>query len=220
MSGIQHFVNGANLTITFFVLVGVIFIVGVVNLVFCALNLFNACKKRLWYLVLVFGVSLVLLSVIVLGVKGVSSLKLFAYPLALFGEGITLFSITLIFSGNTYTIKIKEEEKPKIDAIEFMKNNKVAERILQRINTTPEVPPATFSTLKENKNTEPCNFSHVKNVLKRMDYYNLSITDRKQVENLKLLVIKAETEELTDELQLELNEGLNGLLKIMSKYKV
>ena len=53
-----------------------------------------------------------------------------------------------------------------------------------------------------------------------MDFYSLSIQDRKQVENLKLLIVKAETEEPTEKLQEEINDGLNILLKIMSKYKV
>jgi hypothetical protein len=63
-------------------------------------------------------------------------------------------------------------------------------------------------------------FTHVKNVLKRLDYYSLNPTDKRQVRELETLIFKAENGEQSKEIKQELNDGLGALLKIMSKYGV
>jgi len=63
-------------------------------------------------------------------------------------------------------------------------------------------------------------FSHVKNVLSRLSYYDLSPADKKQIRTLKETVAYAENFGYNDDLKSQINDGLGALLKIMSKYKV
>lgn len=62
------------------------------------------------------------------------------------------------------------------------------------------------------------NYSHVKNVLERLNYYNLTPQEKRQIENLKEDLTLAETGNYNR--QSNVNEGLGVLLKIMAKYKV
>lgn len=63
-------------------------------------------------------------------------------------------------------------------------------------------------------------FLHVKNVLDRLEYFNLTQTEKKQVKNLKESVYIAEREGITKENRQKINDGLSDLLKIMSRYGV
>lgn len=61
-------------------------------------------------------------------------------------------------------------------------------------------------------------FSHVKNVIARLDYYGLSQSDRRQIHDLEAGLAEAERGESTPEVRDRINDGLSSLLKIMSKY--
>lgn len=63
-------------------------------------------------------------------------------------------------------------------------------------------------------------FTHVKNVIERLNYYNLGPTDKRTVNDLANNVSQAENGEFTPELKEKINDGLGALLKIMSKYGV
>ena len=63
-------------------------------------------------------------------------------------------------------------------------------------------------------------FTHVKNVLSRLDYYSLSPSDKRQVKELEVTLAQAETGEFLDEIKEKLNDGLGSLLKIMAKYGI
>lgn len=62
-------------------------------------------------------------------------------------------------------------------------------------------------------------FSHVKNVLSRMESFALSTADRQKIRELEFLIMRAERGE-EREVKRKLNEGLNNLLKIMAKHGV
>lgn len=222
-----EFVEKGGLTVLFFVLIGLIIGLGVMNFLLCLFNVKNFCKKKWWFITLVFGVSCIYTAIGFFGLKGVQCISVLPYSLSVLGVGIICFVPSLFCSGNSYTVKLKTAEdtlrlppeKPQIDPVDFFKNNSVAERVLRAVNSQTSV--QKIPPVREIETPPPlCNFSHLKSVLERMDFYNLSAQDRKQVENLKLLIVKAETEPPTETLQDELNDGLNILLKIMSKYKV
>lgn len=67
---------------------------------------------------------------------------------------------------------------------------------------------------------EEINFSHVKSVIDRLEYFDLSPADKKQIDNLKSELYFAENDGFTPEKKSRINDGLSGLLKIMSKYGV
>lgn len=61
-------------------------------------------------------------------------------------------------------------------------------------------------------------FTHVKNVISRLDYCSLSQSDRRQVHELESYIIEAERGAEEKGLKEKINDGLSSLLKIMSKY--
>ena len=63
-------------------------------------------------------------------------------------------------------------------------------------------------------------FSHVKNVISRLDAFGLNQSDRRLIEDLKIAVALAEKGEHVVGLKSKINDGLGALLKIMSKYGV
>lgn len=63
-------------------------------------------------------------------------------------------------------------------------------------------------------------FSHVKSVLERLSCYELSPEDEKQISALKQALYKAENYGYGKNERIEINDGLSGLLKIMSRYGV
>lgn len=63
-------------------------------------------------------------------------------------------------------------------------------------------------------------FTHVKNVIERLNYYNLGHTDKRTVNDLVNNVSQAENGDFTPDLKEKINDGLGALLKIMSKYSV
>lgn len=64
----------------------------------------------------------------------------------------------------------------------------------------------------------PIDYSHVKNVIERLNYFPLSVNDKRQVRDLEGFLVEAESGELSPILKSKINDGLGALLKIMSKY--
>ena len=61
-------------------------------------------------------------------------------------------------------------------------------------------------------------YSHVKNVIARLDYFGLKESDRRQIHDLEASLSEAERGVNSEELKGRINDGLSSLLKIMSKY--
>ena len=63
-------------------------------------------------------------------------------------------------------------------------------------------------------------FSHVGGILERLDYFPLSVSDKKQVTTLRANLMDAQNGKNDFETKRRINDGLSDLLKIMSKYGV
>lgn len=63
-------------------------------------------------------------------------------------------------------------------------------------------------------------FTHVKNVIERLNCFSLTPSDKRQVKELETALFKAESGEGGDMIKEQVNDGLSALLKIMSKYGV
>ncbi len=63
-------------------------------------------------------------------------------------------------------------------------------------------------------------FSHVKSVINRMEYYSLGQNDKRQIFELEQALNEAEKNGLNDSIKNRINDGLGALLKIMSKYGI
>ena len=77
----------------------------------------------------------------------------------------------------------------------------------------------TTENYRQNITENELDFSHVKSVLSRMEYYNLTPNDKRQVKELENAISQGQTE-LTPALKEKINDGLGALLKIMSKYGI
>ncbi len=79
---------------------------------------------------------------------------------------------------------------------------------------------ALSQKIEEKPKKNELDFSHVKNILERLDYYSLSTGDKKTVNDLENSLTLAEKGDCTSENKTRINDGLGALLKIMSKYGV
>lgn len=71
---------------------------------------------------------------------------------------------------------------------------------------------------KSNGFNDEIDYTHVKNVIARLDYFGLKESDRRQIHDLEASLSEAERGVCNEELKGRINDGLSSLLKIMSKY--
>ena len=81
----------------------------------------------------------------------------------------------------------------------------------ESIKAEPQTPPHI---------SDKPDFSHVKNVLQRLEPATLSYADRRQVHELELALYEAENGGYFEETRIKINEGLGNLLKIMARHGV
>ena len=74
--------------------------------------------------------------------------------------------------------------------------------------------------VQQDDNQNEIDFSHVKSVLKKLDYYPLKEQDKKSAKELENAINEAEQNGLDSRLKQSINDGLGLLLKIMSKYAI
>ncbi|MBO5068596.1 MAG: hypothetical protein J6C62_09420 [Clostridia bacterium] len=132
------------------------------------------------------------------------------------------FAFFLIYSAILWLIpdkKIKISKKQK-ELARFLddcakgcsvKNDDEEEKALESIKTVCEEERVKYDN--------DLDFSHVKNILSRMEYYNLTPNDKRQVKDLECAINQGEVQ-LTPSLKEKINDGLGALLKIMSKYGI
>jgi hypothetical protein len=70
------------------------------------------------------------------------------------------------------------------------------------------------------KKDKEIDFSHIKGILNRLEYYPLKEQDKKSALDLEKAILEAEENGLDKNLKQNINEGLGALLKIMAKYAV
>ena len=90
---------------------------------------------------------------------------------------------------------------------------------VERLKTKPLTSSNESNLDRENAIDLP-NFSHVKKVMERLQYFPLTTTDKRQVSDLQVTINMAERGDIIPDLKNKINDGLSVLLKIMSKYGV
>lgn len=169
-------------------------------------------KKRLWYLIIVAAVCAL--------TKARANFS---------GEDFTpiLLFLGLILFIPLYFIRVKV----KADIVEDASRRDFVHFLDEKIKHGSGVNEFSLSPVRERGETlkaEPktqsvapsIDFSHVKNVLQRLEPASLSYAERRQIHDLELLLYEAESGENTPELKSKINEGLGNLLKIMAKHGV
>ena len=103
--------------------------------------------------------------------------------------------------------KVTEEERNFIDYVD--------EEILKSEEDVGE--PKPTKKPKSKKERDP-DFTHVKNVIKRLSAMDLSQTDRREVREFESVIYQAEKSGAYSMLKEKINDGLGLLLKLMAKY--
>ena len=126
--------------------------------------------------------------------------------------------------------KLKKEEKElvsfidkqiKMQGVQTLKPEKQTFREVEEKKPSFQdeiITKAPNEIQKQEKVKDTLDFSHVKNVIERLNYFPLSVADRRQVKDLEGVLIDAEAGEDSPQLKSKINDGLGALLKIMSKY--
>ena len=147
---------------------------------------------------------------------------LYRYALIVFEKSVSVFILLLaIICLLAIPIKcVGKKPKKQDESKEFIKfiDEKIAEQEKKPIINDMEI----VEPIEEEKSetVDGLNLSHVKNILNRLDYFNLSQADRRQVRELETVVFQAERHFDDLEIKEKLNDGLGALLKIMAKYGV
>ena len=151
------------------------------------------------------------------------------------GAAALLFSLAVFFLLSIPVtavsfLKSRQEKEDRavsdiIDAFSVnTENGDAAEREKRGVNTETTVggryAAAEKPIKKANDGERETDFSHVKNVMERLNYVDLTDEERVETENLKALVMEAEKGDMDDALKRKLNEGLAFVIKIMAKYEL
>ena len=207
----------------FLISVASVFILFAITVILAACKVSFSLKRRRWYF---FAVSAVILC---------------EYGLSFFigGAGYVFLTaaITAILSIPVITVQKKEKNT---DAREFAKflDDKILKRSTPPAISQPEVQPleeelnecgisqkdkkstAVNLAKKESVKGVELDFTHVKNVLARLEYYGLSPSEKKIIEGLDNAITAAENDQIDQKVKSKINDGLGALLKIMSKYGI
>ena len=201
-------------------------VIGLIVNVFLSIFKIGYLKiKRIWYALLLTAIATIC--------SGVTVVCGYSAGLLLMLVGVYVLFLTAVFylPQKSFTkeqldlarlMDLKAKSQVKEDDTSKFQADK--EKISVQKLTIPPQPIKEDFDQKEDKslikNGFDLDFSHVKNVLKRLEYFTLSPTDKRQVRELETLMFKAENGEKNNEIKQELNDGLGALLKIMSKYGV
>ena len=155
-------------------------------------------KKRLWFLLFGCGIS----------AWAFSFFREREY--AFFYLGLTLILFLFLFVVGEKKRKVTREEKEFIDHID--------EEIERDAGKESDEPQPVEKT-RTKKERDP-DFTHVKNVIKRLSSMDLSTTDRRDVKEFEGVIYQAEKSGEYTALKGKINDGLGLLLKLMAKYGV
>ncbi len=213
--------------IYFFCIINGIFLILFLSYIFLVIKLSNNnTKLKHSFFVLAF-----VFTILVYGVEYFSKLNVGLWILQAIISSIFTFVIILLpqkqikFQSNQISLakllsnqaKVQQEnaqnsqsEKEKYlrNGVERLKTQQTDEKNSQAENSFAD---GAFCQL---------NFSHVKNIIERLNYFSLNQADKKQVHDLEVYIAEAENQGFDNQLKTKINDSLGGLLKIMSKYGV
>ena len=81
-------------------------------------------------------------------------------------------------------------------------------------------PLSTLTCKPKEQAINEINYSHIKNVLERLNYFSLKESDKRQVRELEYALCECEKGNVSPLLRSKVNDGLGALLKMMAKYGV
>ena len=202
LKDVEKFISGLDRFLVFSIATAVVLTVFLINLLLAFFRSGYSTKKRCSYLVL---------SAVVVLVENAFLLNRNSEYLV-----YTTLSFSLLLFIPLLLIRVKTGRKKQVELARYIDDK------IKSANSVKEEEPIVLKcqpTMQKPSKME-INFTHVRNVIERLNYYALSPFDRKQVNDLNCLLTEAERVGITQELKEKINDGLGVLLKIMSKYGV
>ncbi len=209
----------------------ILIVLGIIHLLLCVFGVGSFRKRKSFFLLEGFSVALINLSII-LTMASVDNIFIsLSFPVFLVALTVLIYLPISFFDERVIVITDKErelvraidksmEEEGDGEENSFARGNEFLERVEKALEEK-KVERIAVKKVKEDVSVkEELNFEHVKNVLERLNYFNLSPSDKKTVSELKSLLFLAENSGVTKEFKSKINDGLSSLLKIMSKYSV
>lgn len=167
-------------------------------------------KKRLWFLILLsIFCALLRTRALTTGEKDLSPL-------------LSCFGLILFLPVYFIRVKAPKDKADNLSAREFVR---ILDGKIKRADDS-EKTQADFraevlkADVKPPVASDKPDFSHVKNVLQRLEPAALSCADRRQIRELELSICEAENGGYSEETRVKINEGLGNLLKIMARHGV
>ena len=176
-------------------------------------------KKRAWFFLLaVFFQTLDISLTLYGGGTALFPLILFAFNFSLVGTICLLPEKQPAITDESLSLagflSSKAKEQGKIDA-------PLERAEIERVTAGGGISFSGDTAEKEQRNYDlGLDFSHVKKVIERLNYFGLSPSDKRQVKDLESTILSAERGDGGDNVKECINDGLGALLKIMSKYGV
>ena len=227
---------------------GIFFLaVGLITAVFITLFILHCVRrgktKKERFIFILFTAGMIIFQMAGnLAAGSVYAWELLVFPLITLSFASLLFIFFVLFGEREFRIrkehkdliriidkKIKDSDGGEVAsrlkaAEDFIKGNSENSYIEEKENEQPENYKITCekSLEKNNSAVKPpeLDFTHVKNVIERLNYYNLNSAEKRQVKDLKYAVSRAESGNALPETQSQINDGLGAVLKIMAKYGV
>ncbi len=213
------------------VLNGLVWLLTLVCMIFCLSIRQYSILKRLWIAFDFVGICLIEFW-FEIKINGQITFAVYTVGSCFLGLSICLFL-------PKKQIKISDEKRSLaqfLDRCAHIKNSeqsykKVAQNYTEdggytpsKVFSSPIISANNMDLEGKNKSTnekdKEIDFSHIKSILNRLEYYPLKEQDKKSAEGLEKAILQAEENGLDLSLKQNINEGLGALLKIMAKYAV
>lgn len=209
----------------FLICVCVVFIVFVITLILAACKSNFNLKKRFWFFLVATAVVLCeyALSFFISGGAG------YSFITAAFAVVLSIPVIAVRKKDNTAARdfarfldqKIVKTNLPPTELQPTNFNTVTGESELQDQVPKPRQKSTAVNVAKKESNSAAdLDFTHVKNVMARLEFYGLSPSEKKIIEGLDNAIALAENQQADQKTVSKINDGLGALLKIMSKYGV
>ena len=212
-----------NIELIFLSCIGVIVLLSIICIVLSIFKLRYSKGKRLWIVCCYIGLLIIQLW------AELTITKQLVLSLLTLGIEVLLLSIVLFIPERGKSASLEQKTLAKfLDGcikkerdIDFNKQSPTGfeESKKQRLSTSI-IKGKTEQDSEMNDGENDIDFSHVKNILSKLDYYPLKDQDKKAAKDLESAILKAEQEGLSYPIKESINDGLGALLKIMSKYAV
>lgn len=218
---LKDFIKTIDINLIFYICLSAIFILTIICLFITVFKLRYSVKNRLWLIFSCLGIMAIELWAEL--IKDTNTL----YFLIMIGVVAILSSIIMFIPERGKIASAEQKSLAKF--LDSCANNTISKKgetyICEDNLNKSNVLYSPIVTIKaeekiENNNAEEIDFSHVKNILSRLEYYPLKEQDKKTTRELENAINFAEENGLNVQLKENINDGLGALLKIMSKYAI